>query len=155
MKIQRDTSVASRLLRAVIAKSFVEVALVCLVATLAALTTFSPQLRGAIDVAGGGRVAGWVHDPQSPDQSIEVQLFIDEKFVAAMRADERRDDLVSTGATTQPHHGFSFSIESLNLTGGEHRAQAYAVRNAAGANKILLPITAAPHTFRVDQNRER
>ena len=132
-----------------IAKSFVEVALVCVAVTLAAFSTFSPQLRGAIDVASQTRIAGWVHDPQSPDQPIEVQLFIDGKFVATERADERRDDLVRTGATTQPNHGFSISVESLSLPDGEHRALVYAVREAAGANKILLPITTAPHTFRV------
>lgn len=142
---------ASKLLRAVIAKSFVEVALVCVVATLAAFSTFNPQLRGAIDVADRTRVAGWVHDPQSPDQPIEVQLFIDGEFVATMRADEKRDDLVRTGATTQPNHGFSFSIESVDLSNGEHRAQVYAVRAAAGANRILLPITTAPFTFHVSR----
>ncbi len=138
-------------MRAVIAKSFVEIVLVCLVATLAGFSTFSPQLRGAIDVADQTRIAGWVHNPQSPAQSIEVQLFIDGNFIATDRADQQRDDLVRTGATTQPNHGFNISIESLNLPNGEHQAQVYAVREASGANKILLPITAAPHTFRVSR----
>jgi hypothetical protein len=151
MDIPRDTSVPTRLLRAVIAKSFVEVVLVCVVATLAAFSTFSPQLRGAIDVANQTRVAGWVHDPQSPDQSIEVQLFIDGKFNATGRADERRDDLIQAGVTTRPNHGFSFPIESVSLSNGEHRALVYAVRGAAGANKILLPITTVPRTFRTNQ----
>ena len=151
MAQEQVTSQASKLLRAVLAKSFVEVVLVCVVATLAAFSTFSPQLRGAIDVADQVRIAGWVHDPQTPEQPIEVQLFIDGKFIGTMRADERRDDLVQTGATTQPNHGFSFSIESLNLTNGEHQAQAYAVREATGANKILLPITTAPYAFRVSR----
>ena len=144
---------ASKLLRAVIAKSFVEVVLVCVVATLAAFSTFSPQLRGAIDVADQTRIAGWVHDPQTPDQPIEVQLFIDGKFIATMRADERRDDLVRTGATTQPNHGFNISVESLHLPEGEHRALVYAVREAAGANKILLPFTTAPYTFQISRRQ--
>jgi len=138
------------LLRAVIAKSFLEVALVCAVATLAAFSTFSPQLRGAIDVADRTRIAGWVYDPQAPDRAIEVQLFIDGKFVATGWADERRDDLVQAGVTTRPNHGFHFPIESLNLPNGEHRAQVYAVRDATWANKILLPITTAPHAFHVN-----
>jgi hypothetical protein len=143
------------LLRAVIAKSFVEIALVCVVATLAAFSTFSPQLRGAIDVANQTRIAGWVHDPQSPDQPIEVQLFIDGRFIATGPAGERRDDLIQAGVTTRPNHGFSFPMESVNLPDGEHRAQVYAVRNAAGANKILLPITTVPRTFRTSQYRDR
>jgi len=144
-----QTSTATKLLRAVIAKSFVEIVLVCLVATLAAFTSFSPQLRGAIDVADQQRVAGWVHDPQTPDKPLEVQLFINGKFSAAMLADENREDLVRAGATTLPNHGFSFPLAEMNLPEGEHSAEVYAVRNAAGSNKVLLPITAAPHKFRV------
>jgi hypothetical protein len=118
---------------------------------LAAFSTFSPQLRGAIDIADQTRIAGWVHDPQTPDQPIEVQLFIDGKFIATERADERRDDLVRTGVTTQPNHGFNISVEALTLPNGEHQAQVYAVREAVGANKILLPVTTAPHTFQVSR----
>jgi hypothetical protein len=141
---------ASKLLRAVIAKSFVEVILVCVVATLAAFTTFSPRMRGAIDVTDQRRIAGWVHDPQSPAQAIEVQLFIDGKFISTMLADLRREDLVRAGVTALPNHGFSFSLESANLPSGEHSAQVYAVRAAAGANKVLLPITTVPPTFQTD-----
>src|SRR5262245_63639172 len=89
-----DSSVPSRLLKAVVAKSFVEIILVCAVATLAAFSTFSPRLRGAIDVADQTRVAGWAVAPEAPDGALEVQLFIDEKLVASKLADEERRDLV-------------------------------------------------------------
>src|SRR5690242_18233381 len=85
-----DSSVPSRLLKAVVAKSFLEILVFCVVATLAAFSTFSPQLRGAIDVADQTRVAGWVVDPGSPDEALEVQLFIDEKLIASKHADEKR-----------------------------------------------------------------
>ncbi len=148
MEAKTQSSMASRLLRAVIAKSFLEVILVCVVATLAGFTTFSPQLRGAIDVADQTRVAGWVHDPQSPADPLEVQLFIDGKFATAKLADEKREDLVQAGVTAKANHGFNFALESLNLPDGEHSAQVYAVR-AAGANKTLLPITTISPTFRI------
>ncbi len=151
MQMQKGTSMATKLLRAIIAKSFIEIALVCAVATLAAFATFSPQLRGAIDVADQSRIAGWVHDPQSPDAPLEVQLFIDGKFRAAKLADELRDDLVRAGATTRPNHGFSFPIEEINLPTGEHSAQVYAVRNAAGSSKVLLPITNSSLKFQVSR----
>lgn len=150
MEAKTQNFIASKLLRAVIAKSFVEVILVCVVATLAGFTTFSPQLRGAIDVADQTRVAGWVHDPQSPAAALEVQLFIDGKFAASKLADEKREDLVQAGVTAQSNHGFNFALESLNLPGGQHSVQVYAVR-AAGANKTLLPITTVPPTFRVSR----
>lgn len=142
-------STATKLLRAIIGKSFVEVALVCVVASLAAFTTFSPQLRGAIDVADQTRVAGWVNDPRLPETALEVQLFIDGKFIASRLADDRRDDLVSAGVTTSPNHGFSFDLESFKLPAGEHSAQVFAVRDAAGASKILLPVTAVSRKFQI------
>ena len=150
MDVQKQSSMASKLLRAVIAKSFLEVVLVCVVATLAAFSTFSPQLRGAIDVADQTRIAGWVHDPQSPANALEVQLFIDGKFAATKRADETRNDLVEAGVTSQANHGFNFVLETLHLPEGEYSVQVYAVR-AAGANKTLLPITTVPQTFRVSR----
>ncbi len=147
METQEESLKAAKLLRAVIAKSFVEVILVCVVASLAAFSTFSPQLRGAIDVADQTRIAGWVHDPWLPDRSLEVQLFIDGKFVANQMADQHREDLVTAGVTTRPNHGFSFELQGFNVTSGKHSAQVYAVREAAGASKILIPIVASPVTF--------
>jgi hypothetical protein len=148
---QSDLSIPSRLLKAVIAKSFVEIILVCVVATLAAFSTFSPQLRGAIDVADQTRMAGWAYDPESPEVTLEVQLFIDENLVASKLADERRVDLVESGAASNPNHGFSFDLRSLDLAPGRHTAQVYALRQATGANKILLPVAKEPGVFEVSQ----
>ena len=144
-----DSSVPSRLLKAVLAKSFIEIILVCVVATLAAFSTFSPLLRGAIDVADQTRVAGWVVAPEAPEIALEVQLFIDEKMVASKLADEERTDLVRSGVTSNPNHGFNFDLTQINLAPGRHSAQVYALRPAAGANKILLPIAKQPRVFEV------
>src|SRR5262245_15369620 len=143
METQEQTSIATKLLSAVLIKSFVEILLVCVVVSLAAFSTFSPQLRGAIDVADQTRVAGWVNDSRSPEKSLEVQLFIDGRFVATVLADLPRDDLVKAGVTTRPNHGFNFEVGQLNLSTGKHSAQVYAVREAAGESKILLPISAS------------
>jgi len=151
MPSQVDSSVPTRLLKAVAAKTFIEILLVCVVATLAAFSTFSPQLRGAIDVADQSRVAGWAYDPQSPEGAIEVQLFIDGKLAASKFADEKRNDLVESGVTPKPDHGFSFDLKMINLAPGRHTAQVYALRPAAGANKILLPITQQPSGFEVSR----
>lgn len=146
-----NSSIPSRLLRAVAAKTFVEVILVCVVATLAAFSTFNPQLRGAIDVADQTRVAGWAYDPHSSEDAMEVQLFIDGKLAASKLADEKRIDLVESGVTPKPDHGFSFDLKLINLAPGRHTAQVYALRPAAGANKILLPITRQPSVFEVSR----
>jgi len=152
---QSDSSIPSRLLKAVVAKSFIEILLVCVVATLAAVSTFSPQMRGAIDIANQTRVAGWAYDPRAPEESLEVQLFIDGKLAATKLADETRVDLVESGAASEPNHGFDFDLTSINFAPGRHTAQVYALRRAAGENKILLPIAEQPSVFEVSQNSSR
>jgi hypothetical protein len=146
---QSDSSIPSRLLKAVVAKSFIEVALICVIATLAAFSTFSPQLRGAIDISDQKRVAGWAYDPRTPEDPLETQLFIDGKPVASKLADERRVDLVESGVTSNPNHGFNFDLTPINLAPGRHTAQVYVLRNAAGENKILLPIAQQASVFEV------
>jgi hypothetical protein len=142
-----ESAIAIRLLRAVIAKSFIEILLVCVVATLAAFSNFSPRLRGAIDVADQTRIAGWVYDPASPEEKVEVQLFINGDWVATGKANERRDDLVAAGAARTPDHGFTFPVAPLKLFGGNHTVQVYAVRRASGNNKSLIPLSHNPSHF--------
>ncbi|HMY74709.1 MAG TPA: hypothetical protein PLQ88_23020, partial [Blastocatellia bacterium] len=102
----------------------------------------------AIDVADETRIAGWVHDPQSPAAALEVQLFIDGQFIATTPADEPREDLVRAGVTSRANHGFNFKLDSTNLAIGEHTVQVYAVRNV-GTSKTLLPIVTTPLRFSV------
>lgn len=147
--LNAEPTVATKLLRAVIAKTFLEILFICVIATLAAFKNYSPLLRGAIDVADQTRVSGWAHDPQLPDQPLEVQLFIDDQFIATQTASQRRDDLVRAGAAKLPNHGFRFDMTAVGLAGGRHAAQVYAVRPAAGTNKILLPLAKQPVIFEV------
>lgn len=146
-----QSSAATKLLRAILAKSFAEVILVCVVVSLAAFTTFSPQLRGAIDVADQNQIAGWVNDPRLPELSLEVQLFVDGQFVASQMANFPREDLVAAKVTETAQHGFRFELQPLNLPVGNRSAQVFAVRAAAGKSKILLPVTAEPRTFQISR----
>ena len=57
------SSVPARLLRAVLIKAGLEMALLCVIATVAAFSNFSPLLRGAVDIAEPAKVAGWAYDP--------------------------------------------------------------------------------------------
>jgi hypothetical protein len=148
---QSDSSIPSRLLKAVVAKSFIEIALICVVVTLAAFSTFSPQLRGAIDISDQTRVAGWAYNPSAPEDTLETQLFIDGKPVASKLADEKRVDLVESGVTSNPNHGFNFDLTRIDLAPGRHTAQVYVLRQAAGENKILLPIAKQPSVFEVSR----
>ena len=151
LKAQTNSSVPSRLLKAVVAKYFVEITLLCLVATLAAFSTFSPQLRGAIDITNEKQVAGWAYNPGAPEVPLETQLFIDGKPVTSKLADKIRVDLVESGVTSNPNHGFIFDLTTINLEPGRHTAQVYVLRQAAGENKILLPIADQPAVFEVNR----
>jgi hypothetical protein len=67
-------------------------------------------------------VAGWAIDPNSPDDALEVQLFIDEKLVASKLADEERTDLVRAGVTPTKNHGFNFDHRAgLRASAGRGR----------------------------------
>lgn len=148
MKLPLDEAlVAKRLLTAVSLKAFVEIVFICVIVSYAALSNFHPSLRGAIDIADTQRVTGWVFDPSAPDTSVEVQLFVDGEFVAVRRADEVRVDLVSAGAAPGPNHGFSFSLNLMRPEPGRHHVQVFAVRDALGRARVLLPVAKAPVTF--------
>ncbi|NOT59042.1 MAG: hypothetical protein HOP19_02330 [Acidobacteria bacterium] len=144
-------NLATKLLRAVLAKTGLEVAFVCVVATVAAFHNASPLLRGAIDAAGQTHVAGWAYDPLTPKSALEVQLFIDDRFVRTVRADQARPDLVKADVTPTAAHGFSFELTDVSLSPGKHAAQVYALRNAAGRNKALIPLSKEPIPFAVSR----
>jgi hypothetical protein len=146
-----ESQIAARLLRAVLAKSFLEMIFICVVATLAAFSNFNPLLRGAIDVAEERRVAGWAYDPRAAGERLEVQLFIDDQFAASQRAGELRPDLVQAGAAASSAHGFTFALEPLGLAPGRHTAQVYVVHQAAGKHKVLVPLAREPRLFHVSR----
>ena len=139
----------TRLLTAVIAKSFLEIILVCVVATLAAFAYFNPALRGDVEIVSAKHVAGWVCDPRMPDRQLEVQLFVDHRFVAAARAEIARDDLVAAGKIRDRFHGFDFALPDKQFPRGRHRAQIYVVHKSPGDVRTLLPIGKGRRFFEV------
>jgi hypothetical protein len=140
---------ATSLLKAIIVKAGLEILLVCVAVSLAAFSHVNPPLRGAIDVADSERVAGWAYDPREPGAKLEVQLFIDGRFVASRTADERREDLVKRGAADDALHGFTFPVPPLGVAPGRHTYQVFAVRAGGGSNRVLLSLTREPQAFHV------
>jgi hypothetical protein len=146
---QAESAVATKLLKAVLAKAGLEFLIILIAISLAAYSHLNPPIRGAIDIADATRVAGWAYDPREPNAHLEVQLFIDGQMIATRRADEPRDDLVTAGAAENVQHGFSFSVPELRLTTGRHRVEVYAVRAGGGKNKSLLILTKKEHWLEV------
>ncbi len=147
--LSQPNNLATRLLRAVLVKAGLEISFLCVIATVAAFHNASPLLRGAIDEANQTHVAGWAYDPLTPNATLEVQLFIDDRFIRATRADFPRPDLVKAGVTKMSAHGFELELKDVSLAAGKHTAQVYALRDAAGKNKALIPLSQEAVTFQV------
>ena len=52
--------------------------------------TSNPYLRGVLDRADSQTVTGWAVDEAHPSARIELQLYIDDKFVSDTAADQFR-----------------------------------------------------------------
>ena len=139
--MQSEPVAATKLLRAVIAKAGLEFLVLLVAISLAAYSHLNPPIRGAIDVADATHIAGWAYDPREPTAQLEVQLFIDEQFVATRQAGDKREDLVRAGAAQNAQHGFTFAVPVLRLGTGKHNIAVYAVRPGSGKNKSLLALT--------------
>ena len=143
--MQSESGAATKLLQAILAKAGLEFLVLLLAVSLAAYSHLNPPIRGAIDVADAARIAGWAYDPREPNAHLEVQLFIDDQFVAVRQADEQREDLVHAGAAQNSQHGFTFAVPSLHLPPGKHKITVYALRSGGGKNKSLLALTKKEH----------
>jgi hypothetical protein len=144
-----ESALATKLLRAILAKAGFEFLIILIAISLAAYSHLNPPMRGAIDVADATRVAGWAYDPREPQARLDVQLFLNGQFVATRRADEQREDLVPAGAAADARHGFTFAVPELRLAPGRHRVQVYAVRAGGGQNQSLLTLTKKEHWLEI------
>lgn len=115
----------ARLTNFLIAKSIVEALLVGALAVGFYLTTFNPFFRGALDEATPEHVYGWALDESEPARHVEIQLYIDGRFVATTTAELARPDVLAAGRALDELHGFSFQTPALNA--GEHEVRVYAV----------------------------
>ncbi len=96
-------------------------------------TTFPPYFRGFGEVTRRGEVAGWAVDASHPGARVEVQLYVDGRFVAHGVASLPRPDVVAAGRAADESCGYSFALPPLPA--GEHEARVYALHSA-------------PHTLR-------
>ena len=112
--------------------------------------TSNPYLRGVLDRADSQTVAGWAVDEAHPSARVELQLYIDDKFIADTAADQFRPDVHEAKRAEDDWHGFVFQTPRLQT--GEHEARVYAVHsNGAGARRTLQLI-GKPYRFRTDAN---
>jgi hypothetical protein len=137
----------ARLANVIIAKSIAEALLVSAFAVGFYYLAFNPHFRGSVDEAGERRIAGWVTDESRPAEHVEVQLYVDGKFVASRLADEVRPDIRAAGRAADERHGFTFPFPTREA--GEHEARVYAVHASGDGARRTLQLVGRPVRFTV------
>src|SRR5678815_2883080 len=114
------------LVNLLIAKSILETVLVGTIAVVVYTKVFPPTFKG------------WVVDESEPWRRVEVQLFIDGKFVGTQVAQLSRPDVVAAGWGKDEWHGYSFVVS--NLPEGGHEARVYAQHASGNGSRFTLQL---------------
>ncbi|MFZ4984394.1 MAG: hypothetical protein ACOYLF_02940 [Blastocatellia bacterium] len=146
-----DDQRSAGMLYLIIAKSMIELLLLAGVASYVAWFNFHPLIHGVIDIANAEQVAGWAFNPEVPPEPVEVQLFLDGRFIASQSADKPRPDLIRAGVTTGSHHGYCFTIAPQTLSPGRHIAEVFVVQPALNGYRTLIPLSSPPASFTVER----
>ena len=98
-----------------------------------------PQPFGFLDrvsssTPGTVAVEGWAVDPSNPRASIEVHAYIDQKFLGATTANQRRDDVDKALSGYGALHGY---VARFAASAGTHRVCTYAINIGVGDNRQL------------------
>ncbi|HEV8590414.1 MAG TPA: hypothetical protein VGQ72_16215 [Pyrinomonadaceae bacterium] len=136
------------LFQLLIGKSVAEALLVTAVAAGFYLTTTNPNLRGWLDQADTETVSGWAVDDGNAANRVDVQLFIDDRFIEQRSANDFRPDVHQAKRAEDDWHGFVFKTPALPP--GEHEARVYAVYRGASATRRTLQIIGKPLHFRIN-----
>jgi hypothetical protein len=139
---------AMKLVHALIAKSLAETILVATLAIAFYLSAFPPTFHGWGEVSSH-RISGWVVNQANPGERIEVQLFINGKFVATTTANQSRPDVLAAGWARDEWHGYTF--EPAKLRGpARYEARVYALHASGRRARQTLQLVGDPIPFDVD-----
>ena len=125
-----------RLTALLFAKLTLDLLFVAALAVYTHAVAFHPFFSGSLDSADGASVRGWVVDRERPDAAVEVQLYVDGKFVADVLADQPRPDVSEKGYAPDERHGFVFLLEPELY--GEHQVRVYAAHPSRGETRRTL-----------------
>jgi len=139
---------SSKLAHILIGKAIVETVLVGAVAVAFHFNAFPPTFHGwGEPVFLSKAIAGWAVNDAAPWERVEVQLFIDDKFVATQYADKSRPDVSASGWAKDEWHGYEFP--GIKLSAGQHTARVYALHRSGGGSRYTLQILGDPIRFEV------
>ena len=135
------------LVNLIIAKSILETVLVGTIAVVVYTRVFPPTFHGWGEAVVEARsISGWVIDDADPWRRVEVQLFIDGKFVGTQVAQLSRPDVLSAGWGKDEWHGYSFVVNGLGE--GMHEAKVYALHQSG--EKYTLQLLGYAIRFQVE-----
>jgi hypothetical protein len=138
-----------QLLNLLIGKSIAETILVGAIAVVAYLNAFPPTFHGWGEAVVERRsIAGWAVNNATPEQPVEVQIFIDGKLQGTQVANLSRPDVVEAGWARNPWHGYEFVFTSLPP--GNHEARVYAVHASGSGERYTLQLLGDPIRFVVN-----
>jgi hypothetical protein len=152
-RFRMKTRSRSKLIHLLISKSMAEALLVTAVAVGFYFATTNRHLTGVLDRADGQTVSGWAVDAGQPSARVEVQLFLDDKFMGDAVADQFRPDVHESRRAEDDWHGFLF--QTPTLPAGEHEARVYALHSSGSGTRRTLQLIGKPFRFRVDQQPSR
>ncbi|MGH9943998.1 MAG: hypothetical protein ACRD9R_16765 [Pyrinomonadaceae bacterium] len=141
-----------RLTHVLIGKSIVEALFITALAVFFTYKAFHPYFRGSVDVADARTVAGWVVDDAAPGARVEVQLYLNDHFVARRTAEARRPDVLAAGRAADEFHGFAFELPALPR--GSYEARVYAAHASDGGRRRTLQLVGQPVRFVVERGPE-
>ena len=144
---------STTLVHVLIGKSILETLLLGALAVFTFITVLPPYLHGWGEVTDTG-ISGWVVNNAAPWDRIEVQLYVDGKFVADAVANESRPDVFAAGWAKDQWHGYTFPLSSLALPFGLHEARVYALHDSGDGARKSLQLVGDPIPFVVDSKGE-
>jgi hypothetical protein len=140
---------SATLVHVLIGKSIVETLLVGALAVFSFLNVFPPYFHGWGELAGN-TISGWGVNNAAPWERVQVQLFIDGKFVAYEIANQPRPDVLAAGWSSDQWHGYSFPLTLL--APGLHEARVYALHDSKNGRRKSLQLLGDPISFVLDVN---
>ena len=67
------------------------------------------QIEGTLDGVLGGQVSGWARDPEKPEETLEIEILIDDEVIGRTLCDHFRVDLAAAGVGSG-RYGFVLPI---------------------------------------------
>ena len=137
------------LVNALIAKSILETLLVGTIAVAVYLNAFPPTFHGWGEaVIEAQTISGWAVNDSSPWERVQVQLFVDEKFIGTQVANLSRPDVQAAGWSKDQWRGYSFAV--TGLAPGTHEARVYALHSSSNGTRYTSQILGDPIRFEVE-----